>query len=249
VRPFAWSARDRIALLAGAVLPLLVSLALMPFRASIAATDVALVLVVAIVGVAANGHRPAGITAAVSAALWFDFLFTRPYQRFDIAHRLDVETTVLLLIVGAAVTELAVRGRRQRIVAATDESYLAAIAATTELVASGAPSTEIVREVQARLAPLLELTECRFERTRFGGMPRLDGEGSVRIRDRSWDFDQYGMPDSPIELLVAAQGQAYGRFVLVPTPGRMVPLAARRVAATLAHQAGAAFAGQRALTS
>ena len=55
----------------------------------------------------------AGYLAALLAGLWFDFFCTEPFQRFTIADRLDVETTILLLIVGGAVTELAVWGRRQ----------------------------------------------------------------------------------------------------------------------------------------
>ena len=47
-----------------------------------------------------------------------------------------------------------------------------------------------------------------------------------------------------MELLAEVHGRTYGRFVLDPTPGSMTPLAARRIAAMLAHQVGAAFAGQ-----
>ena len=47
------------------------------------------------------------LLAAVSPAAWFDFFLTQPYERFAITHREDIETTVLLVAVGAAVTELA----------------------------------------------------------------------------------------------------------------------------------------------
>jgi hypothetical protein len=46
--------------------------------------------------------------AALSAAVWFDCVLTRPYERFIIARRADIEATVLLLVIGMAVTELAV---------------------------------------------------------------------------------------------------------------------------------------------
>jgi len=39
--------------------------------------------------------------------VWFDFFFTQPYHRFTIADRSDLETFVLLLLVGIAVTEVA----------------------------------------------------------------------------------------------------------------------------------------------
>ena len=119
-----WSQRDRFAIFAAIVLPPGVAGLLVPFRTSFPNTDGALVLVAVIVAIAANGHRIAGLLAAASAAVWFDFLLTRPYERLTITGRGDIETTALLLLVGAAVTELAVRGRRQRVRATTKEAYV-----------------------------------------------------------------------------------------------------------------------------
>jgi K+-sensing histidine kinase KdpD len=76
--------RDHIALIAGLLVPLTVAAILLPWRASWSNTNVALLLVVAVVAVAAIGSRAAGALAAVSAAAWFDFFFTRPYERFTI---------------------------------------------------------------------------------------------------------------------------------------------------------------------
>jgi K+-sensing histidine kinase KdpD len=64
------------------------------------------VLVLVLVGVAANGHRPAGLLAAVSAAVSFDFFWTQPYETLAITTRADIETAVLLLLVGLAHPEL-----------------------------------------------------------------------------------------------------------------------------------------------
>jgi hypothetical protein len=238
----AWSRRDRAAVLAGFVLPLAVAVALVPFRASFPNTDAALALVAVVVAVAANGHRLAGILAAASAATWFDFFLTRPYQHFTITRSTDIATTLLLLLVGTAVTELAVRGRRQRVLAVTDEQYLSAIADTAELAGSSATPSAVTRLVESQLVSLLGLNGCRFERTRFGGLPRLDAAGQLLWNDRIWDLDQYGMPTSQVELLAEANGRAYGRFVLDPVSGRNAPLAARRVASILANQVGAALA-------
>ncbi|MET8328237.1 DUF4118 domain-containing protein [Streptomyces sp. NPDC005181] len=76
--------RDRLALGTALVGPLLVALALVPFRTDLSRTNAALVLVVVVVAVAAFGNRVAGAVAALSAAVWFDFFLTRPYQRFTI---------------------------------------------------------------------------------------------------------------------------------------------------------------------
>jgi K+-sensing histidine kinase KdpD len=93
--------------------PLALTAILVPFRHSFPNTDAALALILVVVAVAANGYRLAGYLAALSAAVWFDFFLTRPYEHFSITRRADIETTVLLLVIGAAVTELAVWGRRQ----------------------------------------------------------------------------------------------------------------------------------------
>ncbi len=70
--------------------------------------------------------------------MWFDFFLTQPYQRFTITRRTDIETTVLLLAVGVAVTEIAVGGRRQHAAASKRAGYLDGInAATCRAVATG----------------------------------------------------------------------------------------------------------------
>src|SRR5580692_7585285 len=104
--------RDRIAIVAALAAPAV----LLPFRASWSNTNVALLLVVVIVGVAAIGNRVAGAVAAVWAALWFDFFFTVPYYRFTIRSSADVTTAILLLLTGLAVSQLAARARRLKII-------------------------------------------------------------------------------------------------------------------------------------
>ena len=101
------SHRDAIAAIAGLVLPVVVAAVIVPFRGSFASTASALILVAVVVGVASNGNRGAGFIAAVSASLWFDFFLLKPYERFAITQRADIETAVSLFVVGIAVTELA----------------------------------------------------------------------------------------------------------------------------------------------
>jgi K+-sensing histidine kinase KdpD len=78
------SRRDTVAVLAGLAAPLALAAILVPFRGSFPNTDAALALILVVVAVAANGYRPAGYLAAVSAAVWFDFFLTHPYERFTI---------------------------------------------------------------------------------------------------------------------------------------------------------------------
>ena len=185
-----WSHRDRIATVAALALPLGVAAVLVPFRGSFANTDAALVLVVVIVAVAANGHRLAGLLAAASAAVWFDFFLTRPYERFTITHRADLQTTLLLLVVGAAVTELAVQGRRQRRIAVIDAAYLAAIGETTDLVASSAAPRLVIDRVTAHLTALLGLRGCRVRALLLRWHARLEEDGRLHIDDGYWDLDR-----------------------------------------------------------
>jgi K+-sensing histidine kinase KdpD len=81
--------RDRLAVLAGLVAPLVVAVILVPFRDGFPGTDAALVLIVVVVAVGAAGYQPAGVVAAVSAAAWFDFFLTVPYERFTITRRVS----------------------------------------------------------------------------------------------------------------------------------------------------------------
>jgi hypothetical protein len=53
--------RDRLAVLAALVLPLALTAVLVPFRADFPNTDAALALMLAVVAVAANGYRLAGV--------------------------------------------------------------------------------------------------------------------------------------------------------------------------------------------
>ncbi|MGW2649061.1 DUF4118 domain-containing protein [Streptomyces sp. NPDC001393] len=98
--------RDRLALAAALACPLLVALILIPFRGNVSSTNLSLVLVMVIVAVAALGNRPAGALAALSAAAWYDFFLTRPYEGFDITRGGDLATTILILAVGLVVSQL-----------------------------------------------------------------------------------------------------------------------------------------------
>lgn len=226
------------------VAPLLVSVALVPFRDSFANTNAALVMVLLIVAVAAVGSRVAGIVAAASAAVWFDFFLTRPYQQLTITDQADVETTVLLLAVGVGVTELAAWGRRKDALAQREAGYLAGIEAAAEAVAAGGSSGELIDEVSRQLVRVLGLRSCRFEEgvAGLGRPPRLRGDGQVEWQRRVWDVEREGLPtDGEIELLVESKGQIQGRFMLDASSDAHPSMAQRLVAVTLASQVGASL--------
>jgi hypothetical protein len=207
-------------------------------------TDAALLLVLVVVAIAANGYRLAGVLAALSAGVWFDFFLTEPYERFTITDRADVETFVLVVVVGVGVTELAVWGRRQQALASRDAGYLAGIQAAAEVGATGGSSFALVEQVSAELTRMLALQECHFEYGVAGlGEPaRLRRDGQVVWKRTVWDVDNKGLPsETAIELLVESGGRLCGRYMLTPTPQARVSLAQRRAAVMLADQVGAAL--------
>ena len=240
--------RDRVAILAALAAPLAVSAILLPFRASWSNTNVALLLVVVIVGVSAIGNRAAGALAAVGSAVWFDFFFTLPYYRFTIRSSDDVTTAVLLLVTGLAVSQLAARARRLQVVAITDEGYLAQIHDTAALAQSARSPDAVVDHVRDQLTGLLDLEGSRFEYgSLLGHPPRLEPDGTIAIAGHArWDVEQRGLPVGEIELRTFGNGQYYGRFMLKPKPGSKPSRQARLVAVTLANQAGRALAASHA---
>ena len=139
--------RGRAAVAAGVLAPLAVAAVLLPFRDDLANTSVALVLVLVIVGVAATGHRVAGLLAALSTAVWFNFFWTEPYQTLVISSRADVETAVLLLLVGMAVTEIAVWGHRQQAAASREAGFRDGLLAAAEAVATGDTPSAVIDRV------------------------------------------------------------------------------------------------------
>ena len=234
--------RDQAAAAAAIVVPLAVAAVLLPWRGSWSNTNAALLLVVAVVAVAAAGSRLAGALAAVSAAAWFDFFFTQPYERFAIAHSADVTTFVLLLAVGLAVSQLAAWARHLKAVTVADAGYLARITGTAAVSQTAASPDAVVEHVRKQLTGLLELRECRFEYGMLIGQPpRLERDGTLLTRYGHWPVDESGLPEQEIELRAFGNGQYHGRFMMTPRPGARPPLQARLVAVTLADLAGEAL--------
>jgi K+-sensing histidine kinase KdpD len=240
--------QDNVIVLAGLALPCAISAVLAPFRSSFPNTDAALVLVVVIVAVAANGHRPAGLVATASTAVWFDFFLTRPYERLTITRRTDIETTVLLLVVGVAVTEIAARSRKHRTMANEEANFVSRIHSAAAAVATGEPGQFVVMQVAAQLIDLLFLRDCLFDpAVSDNNTAQLKQNGDVFLAGMRWGVEKMGLPGSEVELPIEYQGRFYGRFVMVPTPGRPVSRERRVVASALADQVGAALAARHAI--
>jgi serine phosphatase RsbU (regulator of sigma subunit)/anti-sigma regulatory factor (Ser/Thr protein kinase) len=132
------------------VAPAAVAAVLVPVRTHLHPVDAALVLTAVVVAISAAGFRVAGLVAAVSATFWLDFFLIPPYQSaLNGASAANYETIVLLLIVGAAVSELAARGRRQRVRAGSARRHL-----------------ELLYEASLAIGTTLDMTRTAQELTR-----------------------------------------------------------------------------------
>jgi hypothetical protein len=244
-----WS-RDRWALLAALVAPPAVAAALIPWRDVLANTDAALVLVLVVVAVAANGHRVSGWLSALSAGIWFDFFLTRPYETFTINRRSDLETTVLLLLVGAAVTELAVWGRRQHAEVSRRAGYDLGIRDAAESLADGASPAVVIDRTCAQLSRMFRLRRCRFDYgagVLGGSQPRLRPDGQVEVSGVLCDVEHLGLPAGhDIELIVRSGAAYHGRFLLSATEESRPSLSQRLVAVALADHVGTVLAESQA---
>jgi hypothetical protein len=237
--------RDRIALTAGVVAPLLVGLVLVPFRGTFANTAAALVMVSVIAAVAVMGTRVAGMVASASSAIWFDFFLTPPYEKLTISHRPDLETTIAIVVVGLLVTELAARSRRHWQAAHSSTQYVSMIHGIAVLAANSAPVTEMIDQATNSLTNLLTLRSCRFDRALSDPpLARIDSNGEVAHVGMRWPAREIGIPGPEAEILAKWRGRIVGRFVLMPTPGEAVSLEQRIVAVTLVDVFAAYLVGE-----
>ena len=89
-----------------AVASIAVVVLLVPLRDDVRSANLALLLVLVVLATAVVGGRRAGIVVGVVVAVAFDFFPTQPYQSFTIEEGADVQTTILLGLVGLVGGEL-----------------------------------------------------------------------------------------------------------------------------------------------
>ena len=209
---------------------------------SVPDASAAVALVVVIVAASATGIRAAGLAAAVSSAVWFDFFLTQPYRSFAIDSAEDVEVALLLLVVGFAVTELALWGQRQRADLGRQRGYLDGVMATAESIAQDSDAGTVTGAVADRIREVLDLDRCEFLASgTVPGAPLLERDGSVTRGGSSLDVDRGGLPtDTVIVLPVRSGATARGYFQLTAASHVARPTRdQRRVAVLLADQVAA----------
>jgi len=241
--------RRLVARIAAVVLPFLVSGVLATSRDEVTAATVVLVLVLVVVGAAATGDRPAGLLAAVSAGVWFDFFLAPPYNTFTIDNRDDIETAVLLVLISVAVTEVALWGRRQQARASRQSGYLEGVLSAARSVADGAvPIEAVTAHVAGQIAEVLDTDSARFVAgpVHDGRVAVLDHDGVVSRAGRPVDVQRVGLPTDEYTAVPVRKGtREIGHFLLAsashvayPTPEQL------RVAVLLADQVAAVEASR-----
>jgi hypothetical protein len=227
----------------GGLVPLAIAMVFVPLRDDIDSANVALILVTAVVGAAVFGGRQAGAASAVVSAIAFDFFYTRPYGSLTINSQDDVETTLLLLLIGLVVGHIATRGRGARRSADAREGEIKRIHRVANLAARGEEAADVIMAAQAELMSLLDLDDCRFEAPPFTtALPRLDRSGALTGHEYHLHEGGFALPTGGAELPVLGRGQMLGRFVLDPKLHVGVSLEQRVVAVALADQVGAVLA-------
>lgn len=242
-----WIERHRSSLIAAAaIVPLLVCAGLAAFRDSITAATSALILVLVVVAVAATGDRVAGFVAALSCGAWFDVFLTEPYGQVTIKNREDVVITVLLVLVGVSVTEIALWGHRQQARASRRAGYLDGVLDTSKIIAGSAASpSALITRVAGQIVQLLNVDDCDFVAGAGPGTEdaALDHDGNVTRRGHRVNVERDGLPtDEPIALIVRQGDVVHGQFLLTAATRVVRPsIEQRRVAVLLADQVGSAL--------
>jgi K+-sensing histidine kinase KdpD len=231
-----WPVRVGVALVAPAV----AAIALTPLRTHVLNANLALVLVLVVIGAAVAGGRVAGMAAAVSAAAAYDFFLTAPYGSFSIERGDDVETVVLLGLIGLIAGELVERGRRSEAAAIAGRRELAQVHRRAELAAGGEPPGRLIEQSAYELTALLDLKACRFVPAPPPGEMPVFTHDAIRVPAAIDDQ----APRSAVVLPVRAHGRDLGHFLLVfPTEsfGLGVSVDTKHAAVALADQLGLAL--------
>ncbi len=209
---------------------------LVSVRGTIDNTNIALILVVVVVAAAAGGGRTAGAVTAVVATMAFDFFHTKPYLSLTIESADDLETTMLLLLIGLVVGQLALIGWRRRDDASEGRSDVERLYRVAEQAAEGGATEDLIIAVRAELGELLSLADCTY---RPGPpppeLPTLSPRGWVDVGrvHRSTD-DGPLLPESGFTIPMRSRGRVVGHLVCVPLEGSGVSFERRRVAIALA---------------
>jgi K+-sensing histidine kinase KdpD len=239
----------------GFVASLLIGLLVEPFRGTIGLENVVILYLLVVVAAAGIGGRAAGIVAAVSAALAYDFFLTSPYHTLVIDSLAQVITVVLLLATGVVVS---IGGRARRRLAAAAEAHAEAIRLLhqlTQAAAAGGPVDRVAAEglqelLGARRVSVLHRSPAGFAVTLDLGethapldleaVTHLDREGRIPPGHHRVLDGTMVLPLGGVALDLVTRQQPVGYLVVIP--GHDVPAdrTTRLAVAAMANQVAVA---------
>jgi K+-sensing histidine kinase KdpD len=239
-----WLARHRAVVWVAAVLLGPVVAALLTLgRPQLHENHVTLVLVLAVAVVSAAGLRPAGLVAAVTTAIAYDYFWTEPYYSLRIFDIQDILTVLLLVLVGGAIEQLSWWAGRQRAVAARRLDYLTALRHAAEPLA---PETHAATldAISDTVSKVLDADSCRLLLNEQFPATVLHGDGSVTRDGHVMDADREGLPtDDVIAIPVPRPDSRPAYFAVTAATHVARPRTEQRqVAALLAHLAAGSLA-------
>jgi K+-sensing histidine kinase KdpD len=218
------------------VASLLIGLLVEPFRDTIGLENVIILYLLVVVAAAAIGGRAAGMAAAFSAALAYDYFLTTPYHTLVIDTLAQVITVALLVATGIVVS---IGGRVRRRSAAVAEAHADAIRLlhrVTESAATGGAVDRVAAEglqrlLGARRVSILRRSPAGFAVTVDIGdtlppldleaVTHLDREGRIPPGHHRVLHGTMVLPLEGVALDLVAHQQPVGYLVVIP--GRDVP--------------------------
>jgi K+-sensing histidine kinase KdpD len=219
------------------VASLLIGLLVEPFRATIGLENVVILYLLVVVAASGIGGRAAGMVAALSAALAYDYFLTTPYHTLVIDTLAQVVTVALLVATGIVVS---IGGRVRRRSAAVAEAHAKAIGLlhrVTETAATGGGAVDRVAAeglhelLDARRVSILRRSPDGFAVTVDVGethlpidleaLTHLDREGRIPLGHYRVLDGTMVLPREGVALDLVARQRPVGYLVIIP--GRDVP--------------------------
>jgi K+-sensing histidine kinase KdpD len=218
------------------VASLLIGLLVEPFRATIGLENVVILYLLVVVAAAGIGGRAAGMVAALSAALSYDYFLTTPYHTLVIDTLAQVVTVALLVAAGIVVS---IGGRVRRRSAAVAEAHAKVIRLlhrVTETAAGGGAVDRVAAEglhrlLDARRVSILRRSPDGFSVTVDVGdtqlpidleaLTHLDREGRIPLGHYRVLDGTMVLPREGVALDLVARQRPVGYLVIIP--GRDMP--------------------------
>jgi K+-sensing histidine kinase KdpD len=213
------------------VASLLIGLLVEPFRATIGLENVVILYLLVVVAAAGIGGRAAGMVAALSAALAYDYFLTTPYHTLVIDTLAQVVTVALLVAAGILVS---IGGRVRRRSAAVAEAHAKVIRLlhqVTETAAVGGAVDRVAAEglhglLDARRVSILRRSPDGFAVTVDVGdthlpidleaLTHLDREGRIPLGHYRVLDGTMVLPPEGVALDLVARQRPVGYLVIIP---------------------------------